>query len=177
MLPARKIQYQPYEAYRQAQHDEKMKQASVLLKAKQERYQKRRRISLLLRSLFCSLVVVGIFSLLIARYALIFESNYDINNMKQTIRELELQKEELRVACDSATTLENVQLVASRDLGMQYPQPEQIVYLTSNWNYKLQGKYAGLDKPPSQDDILEGDVLSEVRRYATAVQFWLTNMD
>ncbi len=92
------------------------------------------------------------------------------------LKELNLQKEDLRVQLDSTIVLDNVEKVAVNELGMQYPQPEQIVYINSNWNYTLDDQFANLDKEPSlQNDIMneDDDVVHELQGYAAYIRSWL----
>jgi len=175
MLPARKISsYEPYEDYHQKQHQEKMKKAADLLEKKQRRYQRKRRVRFLVQSFAGCLLIFGLLSFLVMRYAMIFEINYDINGLEREIKELNLQKEDLRVQLDSTIVLDNVERVAVSELGMQYPQPEQIVYINSNWNYTLDDLYANLDKEPTGNRGIIGDdnVVGEIQNYATHIRSW-----
>ncbi len=177
MLPARKIsKYDTYEEYHKHQHQEKMKKASELLEKKQKRYQRKRRVQFLVQSFVGCLLVFGMLSFLVMRYALIFEINYTINGLDKEINEFTLQKEDLRLQLDSTVVLDNVEKVAMNELGMQYPQPEQIVYINSNWNYTLDEEYASIDKEPLvQDNLKEDDVVSEFQNYAAYIRSWFHN--
>jgi len=179
MLPARKIStYDTYEAYHRQQHQEKMRKASDLLEKKQRRYQRQRRMQFLFKSFAGCLIVFGLLSFLVMRYATIFEINYTINGLDREIRELNLQKEDLNVQLDSTIVLDNVERVAMVELGMQYPQPEQIVYINSNWNYTLDEEFAHLDQEPAmQNDIMvDGDnVVRELQGYAAHIRSWFLN--
>lgn len=176
MLPARKIStYEPYEEYQRKQHQEKMKKASELLEKKQRRYRRKRRMRFLAQSFAGCILIFGLLSFLVMRYATIFEINYDINGLEREIAELKLQKEDLRVRRDSTIVLDNVERVALSDLGMQYPKPEQIVYITSNWNYKLDEQFAKLDsKPVGQDDIMSDsdNVTGGLYGYTAHIRSW-----
>lgn len=176
MLPARKISaYDTYEEYHRQQHQEKMKKASELLEKKQRRYQRKRRMQFLIQSFAGCLLVFGLLSFLVMRYAMIFEINYTINGLEREVRELNLQKEDLNVQLDSTIVLDNVERVAMNELGMQYPQPEQIVYINSNWNYTLDDEFANLDREPAmQNDIMDnGDnVAHELQGYAAYIRSW-----
>lgn len=176
MLPARKLStYHSYEEYQRKQHQEKMKKASEILEKKQRRYQRKRRMQFLFRSFAGCILVFGLLSFLVMRYAMIFEINYTINGLEREINELKLQKEDLRVQLDSTIVLDNVEKVAVNELGMQYPQPEQIVYINSNWNYTLDDNFAKLDKEPSlQNDIMNDgdDVVHELQGYAAYIRSW-----
>jgi len=175
MLPARKLStYNTYEEYHRQQHQDKMKKASDLLDKKQRRYQRKRRMQFLIQSFAGCLLVFGLLSFLVMRYAMIFEINYNINGLEREIKEFNLQKEDLRVQLDSTVVLDNVERVAMTELGMQYPQPEQIVYINSNWNYTLDDEYANLDKgPTTESDIMgNGDVTGELQGYAAYIRSW-----
>ncbi len=179
MLPARKIaKHDTYEAYHRQQHQEKMKKAADILEQKQKRYQRKRRLKFLARSFAGCLLVFGMLSFLVMRYALIFEINYTINGLEREINEYTLQKEDLRVQLDSTVVLDNVEKVAMTELGMQYPQPEQIVYINSNWNYRLDSQYANLDKEPTlQEGTLGGDddMVRDFQNYAAYIRSWFHN--
>lgn len=176
MLPARKIPtYDTYDEYRQQQRQDKMKKTSELLERKQRRYQRKRRAQFLVKAFAGCLLVFGMLSFLIMRYAIIFEVNYTINGLENEIAELELNKEDLSVRLDSTVVLDNVERVAMNELGMQYPQPEQIVYINSNWNYKLDDEFANLDTEPAvRNDIMnDGDeVVRELKGYAAYIRSW-----
>lgn len=175
MLPARKIPtYNTYEDYHRQQHQEKMGKASELLEKKQRRYQRKRRVQFIVQSFLGCMLVFGLLSFLVMRYALIFEINYTINGLEKEIKEYTLQKEDLRVQLDSTVVLDNVERVAMNELGMQYPQPEQIVYINSNWNYKLDEEYANIDKEPAvQNDIMNSDdMVRDFKNYAAYIRSW-----
>jgi cell division protein FtsL len=76
-------------------------------------------------------------SYIVIRYANVYQAKYDINAMQKEARQIEQEIEEIRAAMDSTVSLENIERVAVQELKMQYPQPEQLVYLTSNWKYTL----------------------------------------
>lgn len=155
MLAAKKIKrnssYETYEDFYKKQHQEKMKKTAMLLEKKKRRYRRQRRVRFLIQSFAVCAVVFGLLSLLVIRYAMIFEINYNVQGLEREIRVLELEKEDLRVQMDSTVVLENVEKVAINDLGMQYPKSEQIVYLNQKWDYKLKSKQALQTEPTEKN--------------------------
>ena len=45
--------------------------------------------------------------------------------------------DEIKANLDSTVSIDSVERVAIQELSMQYPKPEQIVYIKSNWHYAL----------------------------------------
>ncbi len=176
MLPARKLpEYNSYEEYHRQQHQDKMKKASDLLEKKQRRYQRKRRVRFLMKAFISCLFVFGMLSFLIMRYAVIYEINYTISGLEREIDELELEKDDMSVRLDSTVVLDNIEKVAFTELGMQYPKPEQIIYINSNWNYTLDEEFAYLDREPvMQNDIMYDDenIVRKLQGYAVHIRSW-----
>lgn len=74
---------------------------------------------------------------LINRNSYISNKQNELNILVEEHNQKVLEKEELRSEIDNYLNLETVEEVALKDLGLQYPTPEQIVYITNEWQYSL----------------------------------------
>ncbi len=137
---ARKPEYKElYTHYYNKAREEKLRQSQLLLAQKNKKHKTKRRIAFFKKSMAICFIVFGLLSLVLFRYAQIFEKNYNVEGLEHEIAKLKLEKESLQAQMDSVVVLENVEQVAIHDLGMQYPKAEQIVYLNQRWDYKLDG--------------------------------------
>jgi len=82
-------------------------------------------------------VVFGAMAALLFRYAEINEIKYSNFELKKEIRSLEVEVEELKYQLNSASSLETIEHYAGTRLGMQYPQPHQVVYIAGGTKYAL----------------------------------------
>ncbi|OPL07990.1 MAG: hypothetical protein AVO33_02640 [delta proteobacterium ML8_F1] len=83
------------------------------------------------------LVIFGAMAMLLYRYAEINEIKYSNFELKKEIQSLNVAVEELKYQLDSASNLKTIEHYATTQLGMQYPQPHQVVYIESGTKYAL----------------------------------------
>jgi len=86
------------------------------------------------------LAVALLFSMMtfvVMRYANISETKYQLFAMKSEIKDLKAQAVELQSKIDNSVVLINVEEIAIKELGMQYPTTQQIVYIDSMSSYVL----------------------------------------
>lgn len=126
--------YDDYRAYilKKNVEDAARRHEEKVMKRKQ-----RKRQSVTLKIIALSAMIFAAMSFVVIRYADVYQAKYDIHAMKSEIKQINQEIEEIRATMDSTVSLENIEQVAVQELKMQYPQPEQIVYLTSNWKYSL----------------------------------------
>lgn len=69
---------------------------------------------------------------ILSRYASITETRYEITKMQGQVRELELEKTDLVTSLEGMKNSAIISEKAQTSLGMVYPEPEQIVYISVN---------------------------------------------
>ena len=79
--------------------------------------------------IFCILMICSICIGILLGYAQLAEEKYNINSLQKDIKELEGSIENLRVVVESVQRLDLIEQKAEIELGMQYPQKEQLVFL------------------------------------------------
>ena len=129
--------FQNYDDYRAYILKKNVEEAVLRHEVKAMKKKQRQRLSSTMKILSLAAVLFAMLSFLVVRYADVYEAKYDIHAMQSEIKQINQEIEEIRAAMDSTVSLENIERVAVQELKMQYPQPEQIVYLTSNWKYSL----------------------------------------
>ncbi|MBS3995239.1 MAG: hypothetical protein KGZ33_05540 [Alkaliphilus sp.] len=82
--------------------------------------------------IFCVLIMCSICIGILLGYAQLAEEKFIINSLRRDIKELEGSIENLRVEVESAQRLDLIEQKAETVLGMQYPQKEQLVFLSIN---------------------------------------------
>ncbi|MBN2899409.1 MAG: hypothetical protein JXO44_11615 [Clostridia bacterium] len=102
-----------------------------------EKHLRAKRIAFFLKATLGIIAVFGCLSLIVYRYAMINEVKYNIYSLQKEVNALNITIEELNTKLDGSIVLDKIEQEAIDELGMQYPQPEQIVYLNSHWNYSL----------------------------------------
>lgn len=133
----RSISSESYESFRYREEllrreEEKRRTAEKKLIEKQAK-----RIGRFLKGLVLCGFVFTILAAMIFKYAALYEVQYNVNNLKSEIDQTKMDIEEINSTLDSTVSLDNVERVAMTELGMQYPQAEQIVYIKGNWHYAL----------------------------------------
>jgi cell division protein FtsL len=129
--------FQDYDEYRAYILKKNVDEASRRHEAKTSKKKQRRLLTKSMKIIAFSALLFMALSYIVIRYADVYQAKYDINAMQKEARQIEQEIEEIRAAMDSTVSLENIERVAVQELKMQYPQPEQLVYLTSNWKYTL----------------------------------------
>jgi len=79
--------------------------------------------------IFWVVVVSAAFILILLRYTVITEARYNVYSLNKEITKLEDNLREVKVELDSFTRSDIVEETAIKDLNMQYPQYEQMVFL------------------------------------------------
>lgn len=69
---------------------------------------------------------------ILSRYESITETRYEITKMQGQVRELELEKTDLVTSLEGMKNSAIISEKAQTSLGMVYPEPEQIVYISVN---------------------------------------------
>lgn len=88
---------------------------------------------------FGILILFFISSLFILdRYAGITQTRYDITQLQGQLRELELEKNDLEANLEGLKTTTAISEKAQMNLGMVYPEEDQVVYLAVNNNENTQ---------------------------------------
>lgn len=121
--------YRVQEAARQrAENEKRLKEKKLMdLHAK--------RISRTLKTISFFAFIFVTLAVMILRYAALYEVQYKVNDIAKEIAQTKMEIEEVKSNLDSTISLDNVERVAVSELGMQYPKPEQIVYIDGNWHY------------------------------------------
>jgi cell division protein FtsL len=140
--------FQNYDDYRAYILKKNVEDAAFRHEAKASQKKQRHRFAVTLRIIAFSALLFAMLSVVVIRYADVYEAKYHIHAMTSEIKQIHQEIEEINASMDSTVSLENVERVAVQELKMQYPQPEQIVYLTSNWKYSL-------DSASKSDYVLE----------------------
>lgn len=124
-----------YSRFRQGKVD----QLHTSFREESEKQVTLKRFAFFVKAAIGIIAVFGVLSLIVYRYAMINEVKYNIYSYQREVNALDIQIEELNTKLDGSIVLETIERQASEELGMQYPKPEQIVYLNSHWNYSLEG--------------------------------------
>jgi cell division protein FtsL len=140
--------------YDEVMHQEIIDKSLRLKKTHQIQMKKTSWINRLLAVLMI-VIVFGSMAYLLIRYAEINEIKYRNFELKQDIEELDIQVEELKLQIESAMSLENIEDYAVEKLGMQYPKPEQIVYLSTGSEYALNNVEKNGDIVDNGDIVVE----------------------
>ena len=138
MLAAKKIcdfdDYSDYKNYIHETHVEAKKQKFQIKKEKESWVKKLASVS---RTIFAALLMFAALALVVVIYANIYELKYNNYEYQKEIEQYKIEIEDLKSQLDSVVVLENIEKVAIEELNMQYPRQEQIIYISSSWNYKL----------------------------------------
>ncbi len=159
-----------YREYYNKARNEKLKKSQELLAQKKQRHKTKRRTEFLTSAFVLCFIVFGLLYAVVYRYAEIFERNYNIESLEREIVALEREIENINGQTDSTIVLQNVEYVAINDLGMQYPKPEQIIYLNQKWDYKIEDEqeFKIANKEYRSSSILN-------HNYTALVNVWLSD--
>lgn len=111
---ARKLEYDIYEN-------------NKVLKAK--KVQKYNNIAKI-KAVFCIMMIFTVCSLVMYRYSLITELNYDLNKEKTAYEQVKEENAKLQAQIERQTDFSTVMQSAQSRLGMRKPENHQIVYIT-----------------------------------------------
>jgi len=110
------------------------------------------------------LSIILVFSLsiiMISRYAYIAEINFNISRLEKEYKEILKQNEALNVSLMSTVNLQTLEKIALEELNMQYPDPDQIVYVNAAKPVTENNSY---DKDYySKEDVEENKYLSKAK--------------
>lgn len=138
MLAAKQIsEFDDYNDYKNYMHDTHVetKKQQFQIKKKKESWVKR--LASVSRTIFAALLMFAALALVVVVYANIYELKYNNYEYQKEIEQYKIEIEDLKSQLDSVVVLENIEKVAIEELNMQYPRQEQIIYINSSWNYKL----------------------------------------
>lgn len=170
MQTARKLEsFESYESYRYYEAIQKREEEAKRNAEKKMRDYQAKKVTRFLRTLlFCSFVFASL-AAMIYQYSALYEQQYVVNGLKSDISQMTMDIEEVKSTLDSTVSLDNVERVAMTELNMQYPKPEQIVYIKSNWHYALdkpsQNKYLGKEENTKSEN-LSGHVYDYIVKFA-----------
>lgn len=164
------ISVESYEHYRYREEllrreEEKRRQTEKRLVEKQAKHVGRFLKGLVL----CGFVFTALAGM-IFKYAALYEAQYDVNNLKTEIAQEKMTIEEIKSTLDSTVSLDNVERVAVTELNMQYPKPEQIVYIKGNWHYNLT-PVANKNSNHSETPVVKENLGGAVYDYILKVAF------
>jgi cell division protein FtsL len=131
------VEFENYDDYRSYILKKNVDETAKRHEIKRQNDKQHRHLLTSLRIIALSGFLFMALAFLVIRYADVYEAKYQIHSMQKEIKAVQQEIEEINASMDSTVSLENIERVAVQELKMQYPQPEQIVYLTSNWNYSL----------------------------------------
>jgi len=114
-----------------------------------------KKLSMTFSTVFLAFLICVCLGVVVYNYANICELKYHNYELKKETVKLEVELEDLKSNLEKVVVLENIEKIAKEELGMQYPKPEQIVYITSKWNYKLSEKDKEILK--SKDNLIKAD--------------------
>lgn len=138
MSAARNIaEFNNYDDYRSYILKKNVEDTAWRHEVKCQNQKQHRHLKTSLRIIALSAMLFIALSFLVIRFADVYEAKYQIHSMQKEIKQMNQEIEEIKASLDSTISLENIERVAIQELKMQYPQTEQVVYLTSNWNYAL----------------------------------------
>lgn len=117
----------------------------------------------------CSFLIVVLFAgalgSVVYQNSIINETKYEIFNIKAEINSLNAKKEEMTARIEAKTQLKNIEYLAMTQLNLQYPKPEQIVYIDLTHRYAL-------NEPPASNDTVVA--VAENKNNNTFIEFMAT---
>ncbi|MEG1311054.1 MAG: hypothetical protein RR942_06730 [Romboutsia sp.] len=107
----------------------KIKDMNEYKKTKQNKHKSKRKIK---KSIFIIMIVVLSFTVMLGNicgYVIISDLKYDIHYLKKDLREIEIEKGELKAKVDTNTSIQEIEKKAKEQLNMDYPKKNQIKYI------------------------------------------------
>ncbi|MGB3367372.1 MAG: hypothetical protein WBA54_07785 [Acidaminobacteraceae bacterium] len=158
MLAAKQIsEFNDYNDYKNYIHDTHVEAKKQQFQIKKEKESWIKRLASVSRTIFAALLMFAALALVVVIYANVYELKYNNYEYQKEIGQYKIEIEDLKSQLDSVVVLENIEKVAMEELNMQYPRQEQIIYINSNWNYKLdEVKSADSSEPVSSTNFIEG---------------------
>lgn len=137
-------------AYDLPLYDEKKKQVKKKVRKKKPK-----------THIFSVLLVFSISIIMISRYAYIAEIGFNINRLEKEYAEILKNNSLLNVKLAQTVNLQALEKVAQEELSMQYPDPDQIVYVNvekpAKENNSIDRAYF------SQEDVLENKYVAKAK--------------
>lgn len=78
---------------------------------------------------FAIMLVFSLSLMLLTRFAAITEAKHQIHTLNNQLEQLKMQKERLKVEVERVSKSRWIEEEAIERLGMQYPLPEQVIYI------------------------------------------------
>ncbi|HHY77406.1 MAG TPA: hypothetical protein GX498_02690 [Clostridiales bacterium] len=111
--------------------------------------------------IFPIVLVFSLSILMISRYAYIAEINFTINKMEKEYNELLKKNENLKVNLMSTINLQTLEQIAMEELNMQYPDPDQILYVSAAKPIVIDKGYD--DTYYSKEDVEENKYITKAK--------------
>ncbi|MTI95036.1 MAG: hypothetical protein FH749_06030 [Firmicutes bacterium] len=83
----------------------------------------------LLYKVITSLIIVGLALLVVYRYGVITQNNFEIRQLRQIRSTLVDEQHHLEIRIAQLTSLERLESIARSEMGLNDPRPEQIKFL------------------------------------------------
>ncbi len=166
MLAAKQISdFDDYNDYKNYLHETHIQAKQEKIKIRKEKESWIKRLASVSKTIFAALLMFASLALVVVMYANVYELKYHNYEYQKEIEEYKIEIEDLKSQLDSVVVLENVEKVAIEELNMQYPKQEQIIYINSNWNYKLDQ-----EEEETVEEVKEKGVFSEgINNIATLI--------
>jgi cell division protein FtsL len=121
-------------------------QENKILKEKKEQ---RKNSSVKLRTVICMLFIFMLAIVVIYRYTILTEMNYEISAKTSTYEELRNANSRILVDVEKNTDISEIRQIAETELGMQSPDKSQIVYVNvpKNDTSTVLNDYSGKSDP------------------------------
>ena len=116
---------------------------------------------------FSVLLVFSISIIMIARYAYIAEISFNINKLEKEHNELLKENSLLNVKLMQTVNLQTLEKIALEELSMQYPDPDQIVYV--NVEKPMQEKKITDGTYFSKEDVLENKYVAKIKNVVSGL--------
>lgn len=158
MLAAKKIsEFDDYNDYKNYMHETHVETKKQKFQIKKEKESWVKRLASVSRTIFAALLMFAALAMVVVIYANIYELKYNNYEYQKEIEQYKIEIEDLKSQLDSVVVLENIEKVAIEDLNMQYPRQEQIIYISSSWNYKLDEEKEALTAEVAEDGAFADD--------------------
>ena len=116
---------------------------------------------------FSVFLVFSISIILIARYAYIAEINFNINKLEKKHSEIVKENSLLNVKLMQTINLQALEKIALEELNMQYPDPDQIVYVNTEKPVQVNDVK---DKAYfSKEDIMENKHVAKIKTMVSSL--------
>ncbi|BEP29504.1 cell division protein FtsL [Helicovermis profundi] len=172
MRTARKIEeFDDYSDYCQYLYSSNVLYKQEQIKTRKINKKNKKKLSITFSTVFLAFIVCAGLGVLIYNYANIAELKYHNYELKRESAKLDIEVEDRLSKLESVVVLENVEKVAMTELNMQYPKPEQIVYIGSKWHYALTSN----DKKILKDAKKIGDSKNEFKKELKNVALLINN--